>query len=337
MWNMASCAVQGRGHIAQDMPCQDKVFACTDGTFSYAALADGAGSAAYSHYGAEAAVQSLKDFFEELSSDGFLLDEEDETTLKEEIINRILDRLDLLAQDYDCGLDDLASTLLVIAEKDGRYALLHIGDGVIGCRRNGVLEVLSYPTNGEFVNETFFTTTDGCETLLTLKSGESAGIDAFFLMSDGTEAGLYNRRTRSLGVGLSKLADVTANRSPTAVSRMLEKLFESTMRKLTADDVSLVVMARGVCTKPYQQMTWLEKGELFGIAGDHLAQIRNADMIVRRLSESGGGLTAKEVAKIAGVDERHIEKKLAALVKRNVLLADGGVYFSAVDVSADET
>ena len=52
MWNSVQCAVQGRGHFKTDMPCQDKTnYLCKNET-SVIALADGAGSATMSHFGA---------------------------------------------------------------------------------------------------------------------------------------------------------------------------------------------------------------------------------------------------------------------------------------------
>lgn len=43
-----------------------------------------------------------------------------------------MDGLEKLAQELDCLVKDLASTLLVVAVKNGKYLILHIGDGVIG-------------------------------------------------------------------------------------------------------------------------------------------------------------------------------------------------------------
>ena len=53
MWSVIKCAVQGLGHKDKDVPCQDKVYNLTKNGVTAIALADGAGSAKFSHYGAE--------------------------------------------------------------------------------------------------------------------------------------------------------------------------------------------------------------------------------------------------------------------------------------------
>ena len=52
MWKVVQCAVQGRGHIKGNIPCQDKIHYYTDENTTITALADGAGSAKLSHIGA---------------------------------------------------------------------------------------------------------------------------------------------------------------------------------------------------------------------------------------------------------------------------------------------
>ena len=61
MWNSVECAVQGRGHIKSDIPCQDKTFHVHENGVDVIALADGAGSARLSHYGAEFVTKQICD------------------------------------------------------------------------------------------------------------------------------------------------------------------------------------------------------------------------------------------------------------------------------------
>ena len=91
MWKVAQCAVQGRSHIKNDVPCQDKTYFIINDDTVVSALADGAGSAKLSHYGAE---RITKFICEELSQnfdsyfnndDGVLVKTELDTKIKNEI------------------------------------------------------------------------------------------------------------------------------------------------------------------------------------------------------------------------------------------------------------
>ena len=59
MWKTIMCAVQGRGHEREEIPCQDKTFSYAEDGVYVAALADGAGSARLSHEGAAAVTADI--------------------------------------------------------------------------------------------------------------------------------------------------------------------------------------------------------------------------------------------------------------------------------------
>lgn len=63
MWSFSSCQIQGRGHIKNHVPCQDKTKTIFENGTYVIALADGAGSAKLSHYGASCVVESIGDLF----------------------------------------------------------------------------------------------------------------------------------------------------------------------------------------------------------------------------------------------------------------------------------
>lgn len=68
------------------------------------------------------------------------------------LIEKIHSQLRELAEDMECEMRDLASTLLFTAVRNGNYILCHIGDGVLGYLKDGELKVASKPENGEFAN-----------------------------------------------------------------------------------------------------------------------------------------------------------------------------------------
>ena len=59
MWNTIQCAVQGKSHIKTGVPCQDKTYSLFLNGVKVIALADGAGSAKLSHYGAESSTKFI--------------------------------------------------------------------------------------------------------------------------------------------------------------------------------------------------------------------------------------------------------------------------------------
>ena len=59
MWSSVQCAVQGRSHVISNTPCQDKTFHMSEDDTEVIALADGAGSAKLSHFGAELVTKRI--------------------------------------------------------------------------------------------------------------------------------------------------------------------------------------------------------------------------------------------------------------------------------------
>lgn len=242
MWNILESVKQGRSHVKHGIPCQDKTFSQSyDGTYVIA-LADGAGSASLSHYGAECVVRCVTDelgmYFESYWN------EQNARIAKERLFNVLYEALQKQADLRECELKDLASTLLVVAVKDERYLMLHVGDGVIGYHDEEGLKVASAPNNGEFANTTIFvTSSDACGQARILK-GHLGSITGFVLMSDGPEACLYNHQTKALADGLLEILNDIASKNLDVVSLDLDEAMNSVIVQYTMDDCSLVLMER---------------------------------------------------------------------------------------------
>ena len=90
MWKTVQCAVQGKSHVKDNIPCQDKTHVI--------ALADGAGSAKLSHFGAECVTtficHELTDNFEKF------FNAEDGVAVKKELMSKIWLSLDEIARKY---------------------------------------------------------------------------------------------------------------------------------------------------------------------------------------------------------------------------------------------
>ena len=194
-WTLASAAVQGLDHLAKGTPCQDKVAAVQRNDVSVICLADGAGSAALSHFGAQAIVECIVDY---LCDDFDLVFSSDEATTKDLIASKVIGCLGETSQHHNCAFNDLASTLLVVAVKHKKSLAVHVGDGVIGGLCGRRLTVVSRPQNGEFANVTFFTTSSRLTEHMRVVKADARKYSGYVLMSDGTEQSLYNKKKRAL-------------------------------------------------------------------------------------------------------------------------------------------
>ena len=241
MWNKAEYAATGRGHLLSGMPCQDRTMTYRGRAAVVAALADGAGSASLSQYGAEAAVRfvsrQLGDYFDEYYW------EADASAVKDRLMCGLWEMLDVVRMELGCRMRDLASTLLAVAVSGKRYIIIHLGDGVIGYVRNGRPLTASRPDNGEFANETVFTTSVSAHRRLRIFKGEAADIDGFVLMSDGTENSLYDKRSGALSEGICRIIERTAVCPEETMAKMLRRSFAPVTDR-TTDDCSIAVLSR---------------------------------------------------------------------------------------------
>lgn len=242
MWRLYECSAQGRNHIKDSIPCQDKTYVVErNGTYTIA-LADGAGSASMSHYGAEIVTEvianELCDNFESY------WDESDVSVARFRICTIFTEALQIKARSLQCEVKDLASTLLVVATKDNRFIAIHLGDGVIGYLKNDELKVASAPNNGEFCNTTVFTTSAGAEGLIKMIKAQSADINGFILMSDGPEACLYKKSDNTLASGLLEMLKDAAVSEESVVNANIRETMQETIVMNTYDDCSITMMVK---------------------------------------------------------------------------------------------
>lgn len=243
MWKAAQATVRGRGHALSNIPCQDKTHVLKVSDVLAVALADGAGSAAHSELGAECVTRTCC----QLLTDNFdrYFGSNDAAVVAVEMLDALRMELSSIASEVNCEVRELASTLLAVAVRDGRFIAVHLGDGVIGCLNGDELHVLSRPDNGEFINETTFVTSLDAIAHLRLSKGELDNISAFVLMSDGTAAGFYQRRTHTLIPAIKRLVHATKLMAIDEVETALVENIQETLCKVTTDDCSLILMVEG--------------------------------------------------------------------------------------------
>ena len=264
MWKSYGAAVQGKNHERIGLPCQDAVYTLEQKGVQVVALADGAGSAAYAQEGAQCAVvrvaQVLCDRFDRLMT------EPSRRVVHEMLLYPVQEALNVTARSYEAPLREVACTLLAVAVRGDDYLVVHVGDGVIGCWKEGNLKVASAPERGEFANTTTFVTSSDALVKLQVLRGTQPKLDGFILMSDGCELSLLNHRDGALAPCVGDLFRRGELFAPTPMEDYLKTLLWERIRGKTGDDCSLVLLCRcGDVRKKWDRMSQSERARLLGV------------------------------------------------------------------------
>lgn len=329
MWKVIQAAVQGRGHTKMMIPCQDKTYSLFQNGVSSVALADGAGSARLSHFGAE----HISKYISEFMSDHFeeLFTNDDGASVKIMLDSNIKEQISELSKKLECEPCDLASTLLSVSVKDNRYIVLHFGDGVIGYSRNGEIGTASKPENGEFANTTVFTTSSDALSTLKLLKGSLNGIDGFVLMSDGSETSLYDKRNNKPSDAFTRIMRIMKYVPSQKVEEQLMRSLFSVIRYATTDDCSIVIMTNiDNEFNGYLSLSRNEKMDLLGFDSKqkHSAtRFKHCDDILNALVRPQ---TVKRLAKQVHVKQKYITKYLNRLLELNYIELCGDSYHTII-------
>lgn len=260
-WDCVCCETIGTSHVQEGTVCQDKTHMLRENGVIAFALADGAGSARLSHFGAETVTERVCGLlcgeFERL----YAMTSPEEA--KSYIVGELLMALEQTAGTHGCQLRDLASTLLAVAVCDVRYIIMHIGDGVIGYVKDGTLRVASAPSNGEFANTTVFVTTEGAVRDMRIRKGASREIEGFVLMSDGSEASLFSKKQMCLAPVLTRLIQRLSVTSAEFLKPKIQQSLDEVVSRKTRDDCSLILAAK--MERTYAQMGEEELDTYFGL------------------------------------------------------------------------
>lgn len=323
MWSYSSCQVQGRGHVKNHVPCQDKTKTVFENGTYVIALSDGAGSAKLSHLGASCVVESISQLFVHRFDD--LFNNEDGRQVKLLIMERIMADISSKATEFCCTLMDLAATMLVVAVNKERFIIAHIGDGVVGYLDGDVLKTASSPSNGEHANETYFVTSRDAINKMKLFKGGIKNISGFVLISDGTEQSLYNKKGNTLSPVIIKLMQRTLILSREAMCGQLESAFKNLIITRTQDDCSIALLSReNSILHSFHNLSVSEKCELYGIMNCDKHAIKcvaRYDLILELLQKPS---TCKAISNKIHLKPKHTKRHLKKLCAAGlVTLADG--------------
>jgi hypothetical protein len=201
-------SIQGKTHIGDNIPCQDfhKIeILNAENNIGIAVVSDGAGSAMNSAEGSKMVCESSIKYLGMAITKLGWLDEQnlpDETTWDKVIREVIrLTQIDLnnYAKEKKCELKSYAATFLILFFTPKKSFFAHVGDGRAGVKIGGNWEAILTPHKGEEENQTVFLTNEILTPIDLKISGVSvpetkvidASIEAFILMSDGCENGMW--------------------------------------------------------------------------------------------------------------------------------------------------
>ena len=318
-WKSVCCALQGRGHVKKNIPCQDKVSRREENGIHVITLADGAGSAEFSHYGAECVVNRIAAFITDRFFD--LIAQEDGRKVTQEILSVALQALKDEAEFRKCTLKDLASTLLIAAVGEEKFFLAHLGDGVIGYLNDAGLKVATTPDNGEFSNETIFITSENAAARLRIYKGELKSISGFILMSDGTEQSLYNKRKKTLAPVVKRLMHRTCLVDAKVLTPQLEESMKLVLEN-TQDDCSIAILARNSEQLPsLKTLPLSERQKLFQIENSHiLRSVRKKILCYDKIcAVLVNPLTLRQIARKLHVKPCQAKRKLQRLIDAGII------------------
>jgi Protein phosphatase 2C len=135
MWRVAGASVRGTSHIEFDIPCQDycsyQRLPIGSSSGLIIAIADGAGSARFSETGARVVVDHLL---------------------------KIIDQSEATALQQGEELREFGCTILFALVGELASFFVQIGDGAWIVKRNDQYLAATWPSDGEYVNETTFLT-----------------------------------------------------------------------------------------------------------------------------------------------------------------------------------
>lgn len=188
MWKMTAYTKTGERNRKNGLLCQDCVcdMKNREEGISVITLADGTGTDDLARIGAERSAKTLAEI---LSSSGNFQQffEMDKELVQYNVITTIQSSLYDLCEEYDVGLERLHSTLMGIAvdEKNGRFIVIHLGDGCVGMRNKEKFMVMSFPENGCNRSETYLTSQHKVGKHVRVIRNQIKDIREFILLSDG--------------------------------------------------------------------------------------------------------------------------------------------------------
>lgn len=232
--SIIGASLQGKGHMADGVECQDYFEKYESNGIYAVALSDGAGSKTHSYYGARAVVPAIIKYL----ADNFpsLIASSDR-----EIEKSVLKIGVQALREQGENISDFACTLLFLVTDGERYICGNIGDGKIFSYDNHA-SLLMYGESGNSVNETNFISDATASLYFKVIKGYFSSNTLFVLTTDGIGNLLFDRSSNKPCAALDKIKSWTEKYSEEQVEYILKENTIEVFRELTVDDVSIVLV-----------------------------------------------------------------------------------------------
>ena len=249
-WKIAGASVIGSSHQRSGGRCEDSwsFSQCDDLENDCIAIcvSDGAGSAVKGWVGAKAASKLVCRW---LISAFDALHGSDDPGWRKSLwrdVRKPLERMSMISRS---DLRDYACTVVSCAvHSDGRWVVVHIGDGAVVGRLESGFSILSAPVKGEHANETYFLTDKhfqrNMKVIKGCKSEERGELTGCALFSDGLEGSLINKRDGTVAPAIAHMLAWLDSRTSSEVAPAVEENLVKVFRPLTTDDCTLVLAVK---------------------------------------------------------------------------------------------
>lgn len=272
----------GKSHVAKNIPCQDKAICLQRNQVSAAVLSDGCGSSEFSHFGAKITVTSISELLVEKFDELYMIDlNKNQLNFRKTIVDTVIeaeikfitenperfnDYKDRNIKQYNeyvehntedsFFLQSLNATLLFFAEKNGRYLMGRIGDGVIGVILDDKLKIVLEESKTSAKNETFYTNNiyDFAKndenwylhSAFEVRKPLNANINGVILTSDGVEAFFrpegdnFHKRYRDLNPLFSKIIEAITEEDSNKI--LYDEYLPWLVNQYPFDDCSIAIL-----------------------------------------------------------------------------------------------
>jgi serine/threonine protein phosphatase PrpC len=253
-WRYVAASVIGTSHEKAGGPCQDanqcQIYSLPNGEkILAAAIADGAGSAAYGGEGAAATCRALLG----LMNQHVCLDNTVEQITRDTVaswIATIQNLLDEEAKSVDRERREFACTVLGLMIGESSAACLQVGDGVmvLADSEERTYNHVFWPDRGEYANMTHFVTQDDAIEHLQFESISRRIVEAA-LLTDGLQNVALNYQEQTAYEPFFKglfapLRAAAEGNSPTLTDSLAAFLSSPRVNEKTDDDKTLVLASR---------------------------------------------------------------------------------------------
>lgn len=215
-WVGTAKTVIGHGHLQNNppTPCQDAAYVAT-APRPMMFVADGAGSAILSHFGAQAAVKSaarltvtLEDMYANMLDDEAIPPKEECQKQVRRIIRHVAGTLSDLASEQAHSFKDFHCTFLGVIIGRKRLLWLQVGDGAIVREADGKLSVVGPPGKaGEYANVTNFLKENPDETIHSTGLLDIKNISGMAAMTDGAMEWLVSNDCKKVATRITKFTE----------------------------------------------------------------------------------------------------------------------------------